>query len=136
MSKNKITISNPISILLYINDFSIANSSSAFEYHLFADESTLFYSNNCLVELENKINIELSSIYDCLSANKLSLNIEKSNFVIFHPPQKKLLLKGKYIRQEHSIKYLGVMTDEYLNWKSYVLLLKVKSSAQLECCPS
>ena len=81
--------------LLYISDFS--NSSNAFEFHLFADESSLFYSDSSLVDLENKINIELSSLYGWLSANKLSLNIDKSNFVIFHPPQKMIYVPGKII---------------------------------------
>ena len=72
------------------------NSSNAFEYHLFADDSTLFYFNNCLVDLENKINIELSSIYDWLSANKL--NIEKSNLICyFSSTTKKDNLPGKTV---------------------------------------
>ena len=40
--------------------------------------------------LQNRINSELINVHTWLSANKLSLNIEKSNFIIFHPPQKKL----------------------------------------------
>ena len=51
----------PLLFLLYISDFS--NSSNTFEFHLFADDSSLFYSDNSLVDLENKINIELSSLY-------------------------------------------------------------------------
>ena len=130
MGAPKGSVLGPLLFLLSINDFS--NSSRAFEFHLFADDSTLFYSDNSSVDLENKINIELASIYDWLSANQLSLNIDKSNFVIFHPPQKKimyqvkLLLKGNYIKQEHSIKYLGVMIDENLNWKSHVSLIECK----------
>ena len=60
----------PLNVILILTRL----HSSAFEFHLFADYSTLFYSDNSLVDLENKINIELSSIYDWLSANKLSLN--------------------------------------------------------------
>ena len=58
--------------------------------------------------------------------NKLSLNIEKSSFVIFHPPQKvlsitvKLILKDQVIKQTDSINYLGVMIDCHLNWKAQV----------------
>jgi len=40
--------------------------------------------------LETNINAESNNIYIWPCANKLSLNIEKSNFVIFHPSQKKL----------------------------------------------
>ena len=38
--------------------------------------------------------------------------------------QVKLLLKGKYIKHEHSIKYLGVMINENLNWKIHECKIK------------
>ena len=62
----------PLNVILILTR--LHSSAFNFEFHLFADYSTLFYSDNSLVDLENKINIELSSIYDWLSANKLSLN--------------------------------------------------------------
>jgi len=55
-----------------------------------------------------------------------SLNIEKSNFVIFHPPQKEipfqlnLYLNNNILNQVTSVKYLGVFFDENLNWKHHV----------------
>ena len=69
-----------------------------------------------------------------LCANKLSLNTEKSNFVLFHPPQKKanfsmnLKICGKEIKQKKSIKYLGVLMDGHLNWKDHVHELSKKIS--------
>jgi hypothetical protein len=41
-------------------------------------------------ELEVLINPHLSKVFTWLSANKLSLNIDKINFVVFHSPQKKI----------------------------------------------
>ena len=72
--------------LLNINDF--YNSSKLFEIHLFADDANLFYEHESLQQLQESINAELINIHTCLCANKLSLNIEKSNFIL--PPQKKL----------------------------------------------
>ena len=73
---------------LYINDFH--NSSKLFEFHLFADDANLFYEHKSLQQLQENINSELINIHTWLCANKLSLNIEKSNFILFHSPQKKL----------------------------------------------
>ena len=82
------SVLGPILFLLYINDFH--NSSSQFDFHLFADDSNLFCKHNSLESLESIINDQLSIVHSWLCANKLSLNIEKSNFVIFHPVQKKI----------------------------------------------
>ena len=48
--------------------------------------ANLIYKHKNLKVLESKVNNELVNIHTLLSANKLSLNIDKSNFVIFHPP--------------------------------------------------
>ena len=47
--------------------------------------ANLFYKHKNLKVLESKVNNELVKIHTLLSANKLSLNIDKSNSVIFHP---------------------------------------------------
>ena len=68
--------------LLYIND--IQNSSNLIDYHLFADDTSLFISNTNTKLLENTLNEELSKIVNWLWANKLTLNIDKSNYIIFY----------------------------------------------------
>ena len=60
-----------------------------FHFLLFADDSSLFYKHKKLSILESNINGELDKINEWLCANGLSLNIEKSNFVIFTPPPKR-----------------------------------------------
>ena len=90
------------------------NSSAVPDFHLFADDSDLFFSTANSQTLETMINNELCNINAWLCANKLSLNVEKTNFVIFHPPQKKLsgsfniTINDKTIKQFTYIKYLGV----------------------------
>ena len=71
---------------ILINDFH--NSSKRFEIHLFVDDANLFYKHESLQQLQENINAELINIQTWLCANKLSLNIEKSNFTPFHPLQK------------------------------------------------
>lgn len=83
----------PLLFLLYINDF--INWSNVFEFHLFADDSNLFIAHKNLKELESIVNDHLCHIQSWLSCNKLSLNIDKTNFVIFHPPQKKFRFQVK-----------------------------------------
>ena len=40
------------------------------------------------------LNNELIKVSEWLIANKLTLNVSKSNFVIFHPPQEKISKNG------------------------------------------
>ena len=72
--------------LLYINDFSKCSNVS--DFHIFADDTHLFYSNSYLAELESFVNHSLKMVSDWLIANKVSLNIDKTNFILFYPPQK------------------------------------------------
>jgi len=107
------SVLRPLLFLLYINDFS--KCSKLLDFHLFADDSNLFYKHKNLLTLQSNINMELNNIYIWLCANKLSLNIDKSNFVIFQPPQKKLIqdvkltINRKELTREYSIKYLGIL---------------------------
>ena len=119
------SVLGPLLFLLYINDFHY--SSELFDFHLFADNANLFCENESLQILHNRINSELINIHTWLSANKLSLNIEKSNFILLHPPQKRLqdsnfnlLLYNKQLKREYCIKHLGITIDSHLSWKLQV----------------
>ena len=133
------SVLGPLLFLLYINDFH--NSSPIFDFHIFADDSNLFCKHKNIESLESIINDQLSAVDSWLSTNKLSLNIEKSNFVIFHPVQKKInydlciQINGKTIKQEDHIKYLGLMLDSHLSWKTHVssILKKIKRSIGIIC---
>ena len=93
---------------------------------------TFFMPHKSLKELESTVNNELQEVFSWLCANKLSLNIEKSNYVIFRPPQKlvnysiNLMINNQTLTYEDSIKYLGIMIDSHLNWKSQVNYISKK----------
>ena len=90
------------------------------------------YADKNLKDLETTINNELQNLHNWLTANKLTLNFNKSNLVIFRPYQKRLAYqpklymfdsgKNKYVRLEPEvyIKYLGVLIDPNLSWKYHI----------------
>jgi hypothetical protein len=109
------SILRPLFFLIYIID--IANSSSIAEMILFADDTNVFFSDSDLSRLTTVINSEMKNLSECFFANKLSLNIKKSNYIIFTPRQRRqtldLLLEINNHRLERvkETSFLGVILD-------------------------
>ena len=97
---------------------------SNFNMKLFADVTVLTLTNSCLKLLNKNINFELIKIDKWLKLNKLSLNIDKTKFMVL---TKQRLVRNFGIRirktsieQVNEIKYLGVIFNDNLSWKSHI----------------
>ena len=81
------SVLGPLLFLIYIND--ISNASHLFQFISYADDSTLFNSLKSFgTHTSKKINEELNNVCDWLKVNRLSLNADKTNFMIFHKRKK------------------------------------------------
>jgi len=71
---------------LYINDVvhAVSNAKSV----LFADDTNLLFEHENLNQLQQIVNSELEDISKWFILNKLSLNIEKTKFIIFRTASK------------------------------------------------
>ena len=123
------SILGPSLFLLYIND--IASVSCALFSILFADDTTLFCSAKSLHELSTVINNELSNVMKWLNANRLSLNIDKTNFMIFRPKGKNEIcptinINGSNIQEVDNAKFLGMIIDNKLNWLEHIRYISRK----------
>ena len=74
--------------IIYIND--LPNVFNLTQSLLFADDTSIFGSHKDANHLVSIVNNELAKIIIWLKVNKLSLNLTKTNFMIFHPRQKKV----------------------------------------------
>ena len=85
----------------------------------------LFYSHKNIDKLNKTVNQELKKIERWLCANKLSLNIKKTHFIIFKSKIKiKSVVSIKINEQPIELvkytKFLGVYIDEELSWKHHI----------------
>ena len=75
--------------LIYIND--LPNVSKYLRFYLFADVTNIYFEAKNLGTLQKIMDRELRHVKKWLEANKLALNIEKTNSVVFHSPAKNSL---------------------------------------------
>ena len=122
----------PLLFLIYIND--LPNVSKYLSFFLFADDTNIYLKHRELIQLQKILNRELKKVRKWLDANRLSLNIDKTNFVVFHSPQIKLVepviigFGKKKIKRESCVKFLGIMMDANLSWKYHIAELSKKLS--------
>ena len=118
------SVLGPLLFLLYIND--LPNISNTLQFYLFADDTNIYYEADNLKKLETTINKELKKLHTWLIVNRLSLNINKTNFVVFHPynkpPKQKITIKiyKKAISEKDHVKYLGILIDSTLTWRNHI----------------
>ena len=123
------SILGPLFFLLYIND--LVNCSN-FNVTLFADDACLMQSNRDLVMLEKIVNTELEKINTWAKINKLTINYEKTFYMLFSKrnitTNIKLSMNKTTLTRVSEFKYLGIVLHEKLNWTSHVNYIKTKVS--------
>ena len=81
------SILGPLLFLVYVNDLS--NTSRLLDPIMFSDDTNLFLNHKDIKHLYTVVNNELLNIKDWFTANKLSLNVEKTKYSFFQKPSKK-----------------------------------------------
>ena len=102
-------------------------------YH-FADDTNLLYSSSSLKLINKYINHDLKLIVHWLRANRISLNVSKTEIVLFRTKNKKInrklnfRLSGQKITPTTHTKYLGIILDQHFLWDQHLKMLKKKLS--------
>ena len=132
------SILGPLLFLIYVND--LHYTSNLLNFILFADDTNIFLSHKNINTLYKTLNKELKKVEEWFRTNKLSLNTNKTKYTIFFKPSKrddlplklpKLEINNAIIKNERSIKFLGILLDENLNWKKHIGVIENKISKNL-----
>ena len=128
------SILGPLLFLIYIND--LPDSLEYSSARMFADDTTLTASGKTISDAEVAINNDLANVKQWLSANKLSLNLVKTEHLLIgsrHNINNLSLAPKVYvgdipIKRVKETKALGVYIDKFLSWNKHIEEISKKIS--------
>ena len=118
---------------MYVND--MHTTLSACKYIQLADDTTIYLKGKdgiAMCKLCNAMNNELDQLQDWFRANKLRFNAKKYNYMYLLFTNRKvikpitLLMNNVTIPKVYNTKFLGITTDDKLEWDMHVLTLQAK----------
>ena len=116
------SILGPLLFLIYVND--AATVSPLFKCILYADDTTLI-STFCSASPAQLLSDELNNVFLWLCSNKLSLNVAKTKYMVFHSPNKPppdfpdLYINESILERVNQFNFLGINFTSTLSWKNH-----------------
>ena len=102
---------------------------------LFADDTTIFCSGKNLKELMGLITREICKLKTWFDRNKLSLNLTKTTFMLFGnnriSEHIQVQIEGIKLERVHETKFLGILIDDKISWKSHIQYIHGKISRSI-----
>lgn len=118
------SILGPLLFTLYINDLPDACPGAGFQ--MYADDVVMYVRGKTVSAVSDELSEHLQSVAVWFQKAGLSLNIEKTKCVCFSSKSKsintdlQLQINGENIEQVSEMKYLGLVLDSKLSFKSHI----------------
>ena len=119
------SVLGPLLFTIYIND--LANCCQDGKVRIFADDTAVYFTCMNTEQLLTLGKSIMEGLDTWFKANLLTLNTDKSYFCIFRSSKRlvqnmpeEIEFNNKFIKRKSSVKYLGVILDEYLDWNEHI----------------
>ena len=131
------SILGPLLFLMYIND--LPNCLRVAAPRMFADDTSITLSAKTVADLKLAVTSELNNLTCWLRANKLSLNVAKTELMIIGSRQRlntqceeiNISIDDRTIKRVDHIKSLGLTIDAQLSWSKHVDEISKKVSSAI-----
>ena len=114
------SVLGPLLFLLYINDLPACCPLG--KVRIFADDTTIFFHSDNIDDIIRTSRIIMTQLSSWFTANKLTLNADKSSFTLFRSAKKiiqnipdQIEFDGKQLKRTPHIKFLGILLEEKLD---------------------
>lgn len=122
------SVMGPLLFNLFINDLLQLPLKGLLQ--CYADDAVSKYRANNLNLLQEMMQHDLELMHQWFSANKMSMNTEKTNFILFttsfYTPSLTLSINNEPLRQVQETNYLGLIIDNRLKWNNHINKVKKK----------
>ena len=128
------SIMGPLLFIISMND--ICNISDLMFAIKYADDTCFLINGTDMNTLIKQQNVDLDSLCTWFKSNKLSLNTQKTFYMVFHRARLNtienssmdIIMVNQILTKVNSIKYLGIILDHKLNWLDHITYVEAKIS--------
>jgi len=141
----QVSILGPLLFIIYLNDLPGGLNQGANPV-IYADDTSILLTANTNDQLKSKFHSTLAYMIEWFSANRIALNMEKTNIMKFTTNYRQsevfqIIHQNKIVKGVNNIKFLGLELDKHVSWKNHIqkLLSKLSSTCYLArrmyaCC--
>lgn len=117
------SVLGPLQYLLFVHSLKFADLKS--KYFMFADDTVIVYSSENQEQLEQTINSDLKTYFEWLCYNELTINTEKTVYMIIKQKGKKSIkpvikINNKVLKEVTQYNYLGLIISNDLRFNDHV----------------
>ena len=125
------SVLSPVLFLLHINDR--YRSSNQMRFVHFSDDTTVFAFNSDINNVHATVNTELVGVYNWLKANRLSLNVSKTSYMITSNQKNEIEIRIRdlILTKISTITFLVSTLDENLTFNDHVKNVTTKISKSI-----